>query len=335
MGAFDDLIPENKNIPTAIGAPAKSNQFGDLIPKQSDTFIGKLPIGPATAPLGSKESFVNPESLKDISEFAAGGPGMKVIGAKGINFGKGIKSVLTKIAPKELAYGVQKAHDKLSQQASNIYDFIKSEVGPRGVGKINVAEDLIKEAESHLPKTRANKDLIERARTGNYEALHDLQSDLGKRGTKALGADLAADRNIGEEMLDTRGKINDVIKNQFNEYGHPDLTKLLEEANGKYTKLKKLYYSHPKVAKLVHPESRLVPKNPLSLFSEESKPMKELLGEHPEIQEALDTSERAKNFIEKLKKIPKSGYAAGGVGAGGLSLYGGKRLIDLLKGEGE
>lgn len=313
--------------PTAKSQP---NPFSNLLEDKKEgenTFLGQLPSTD-----NAKKMFHTPEMIDELIGNLSGLKGMKVINPKAsVGFGQALKSYMKKIVPEEVAETIQKSHDKLSQQASNIYDLIKSEVTPRGVNNIPLAQDVLTSAESYLPKTRATKALIDKVKTGDYEAIHQLQSDLGTQGTKQLGADLAADRNAGEEMLDVREKINEAIRDKFNSHGHSDLSKLLDEANEKYTKLKDVYYKHPSIAKLVHPESRKMPKNPMNLFSEKSVPMGKVLAEHPEVAKAVKTTNEANQFIKKLKtgkNIGIAGSAASAIAGGGL--YGGKKLIDML-----
>lgn len=260
-GEIAPTMPPGVNMASGILSMAFPGKQGELVENLPQIVRGAQPT--------TSES-VSQELGKLI-------PGTGIGGAATVKFGQGVKSLLTKVKPKELAYGIQKGHDQLLKQSKNIFDLIKSEVKTRGVNQIDLGKDVIQQAEKHLPQTRVNKELIAKAETGDYEAVHKLQSDLGKRGTKNLGSNLAADRDAGEEMLDIREKINDAIKNKFKQSGHEDLANHLEEANDIYRKLKKTYYSHPTIAKLVHKESRKIPANPMKVFSEESVPMKRII----------------------------------------------------------
>lgn len=309
------------------------NPIAEMAGQYAPALVGGIPAGiiPQMAVGGAYQALQSPEDpITGGVEGAIGAPAGIVGGKLAMKvpgLAQGIKAVMTKIDPKGLAYGVQASHDKLMNQASDIYNFIKSEVGPRGVSKIDLPEGLIDSASEHLPDTDASKDLINRAKSGDYDALHELQSDLGQRGAKLKGADLYADRNIGEKMLDTREKINDAIRDRFKEYGQDDLANLLDEAKDKYRYIKDTYYSHPTVAKLVGSETRKIPTDPIKTFSEESKPMGKLLAAHPEIQEAVNTSNTAKNFMKGLKK---TAYVAGGTLAV-PGLYESYDLLNLLK----
>jgi phage gp46-like protein len=313
-------IPKQQSMPNNIGNTAEQDWSGNGNNKPMvDTLIGKLD------PNGYKIDR-SPEAINDMVMTAAGAPGMKVLGT----FGRGIKSALTKINPKELLAEVQGGHDKLMQHSSDIYNFVKDEVKPRGVGKIDVKPEILDEAYQHLPKTRANQKLIESAKTGDYDALHQLQSDLGKQGRQASASDSFAERNLGQEIHDTRNKINESIIERFKDYGHEDLAKLLEEAKGKYKKMKELYYSHPRIAQLVEKGLRKEPANAMNMFSEVSDPMKAILQEHPNIGNALETQRTAKDFFNKLKLAKKGAI---GLGATGIGVSGSKTLIDMLTGK--
>jgi hypothetical protein len=326
---------QQQQIPAQPQQPQEQNVQQPMI----DTFLGKMQPNNPMYQIGS------PEQKELISEMIASGigmPGMNVVGqgvnnfgiiGKGVSgFGKGIKNLLTRKNPKELTAAVQKGHDVESKQISDIYNLIKSEVGPRGVGKIEIPEGIFHEIKKGkmLPNTEDFIKLLEKAKSGDYEALHQLQSDLYKKGTQALGSKFQANINKGEEILSVRNKINEIIRNKFKEHGHEDLAKLLDEASGRFKNLKETYFSHPQIAKLVHEKTRKIPKNPMNVFSEESKQMQRLLEKHPEITKELEKHKGAKDFMKKLK-LGKNIGIGGGVAGG--TLYGGTKLLDyLLKG---
>lgn len=228
-----------------------------------------------------------------------------------------IKSLFSKANPKQWMSNIQAAHNKLLNQSSDIYNYIKNEVNPRGVGVIDVGKDLIDQAKKYLQKTDAVKSLIKRAESGDYHALHEIQSDLGKRGYKSTQHELNSERNKRFEMLDVREKINKSIRDKFEDHGHGDLSKLLDEASDKYKKMKEVYESIPAIKKLVG-KNKEIPQNPMELFSKESDPMKRLLAEHPEIPKGLDELTK-KEFMKKLLTRSAVGGALGVGGIGGGS----------------
>lgn len=234
------------------------------------------------------------------------------------NLKQSIGTLFKRLDPEGLVSLVQKGHDKAFQQASDLYNFVKNEVNNRGIKNINVNDKLIDKAEGYLPKTDSNEALIAKARTGDYEAVHNLQSDLGKRGFKLKAHDLSSESDKGEEMLDLRDKINRSTSNTFKDLGHEDLSKLLDEARNKFSKMKDTYYSHNSIAKMVNPSTRKIPKNPINIFSEKSVQMDKLIKKHPEIQEAIDL----KKEKDKLKPILKySGIGASAFAGGALEEY--------------
>lgn len=327
---FAHLIPQQlQQLNTDNPQPVQENPFQKFIPKEqkeemADTFLGKLPRNPKEFQSGTPES---QQLTEDMINTFAGVPGMKVAGQGATTFVKGIKSLFNRVAPKELAYGVQKAHDAMLKKLSSMYDYVKDEALKRGIGSINIPESLLEQAEKRLPQTSSYHELIQKARSGDYEALHQLQSDLGKKGTAAKGAKFHADRNIGEEMLDTRKQINNKIRSHLSNTGNQDLADILADASKGYKDYKKLYYTDRGIANLVHDESRLVPKNPFNLFSKESKPMKRILNAHPEVEKALRNEETAKDFLKGLKT---GGNVAKGLGLTGGALYGYNTINKLL-----
>jgi hypothetical protein len=226
-----------------------------------------------------------------------------------------------------LVESVQKPHDVMSNTAQRLYDYVKGAIKKRGIST-PVDPQFISQAEEVLPKTRASKKLISDATSGDYEAVHDLQSQLYKKGTAGLASDDIALQNQGEEILDLRSKINDELKNRLIQSGHVDIAHVLEQGKGVYKKLMDTYYNKnlPKgISKLVQEDLRLVPKDPVSMFEQNSKPMSKFLQEHPETAKhvkGVREKEAAKNA---LGDIFKKTATVGG------SAYLGKSLYDLLK----
>jgi hypothetical protein len=231
------------------------------------------------------------------------------------------KTLFSKYKPENMVHAVQKGHDVLENEAKSLYDFVRNEIKPRGMIKFKIDSNVLDEAESMLPKTRSYKKLLEDARQGDYDAIHKLQSDLGKKGHKKLSSDFGAENDEGEEMLDTREKINESTQNLLEKEGHTDLVNALKQGRNKWKNLKELYYSRPSIAQMVERDLRLIPKNPENVFSEKSKPMARILEAHPEILEMLELGKN-KEGLKKLLKAAKIGTAA--TGLTGTSYYLGK-----------
>ena len=311
--------------------PAGKNPFNQIYTSGAEATPGLLPIGGVAGMAGkgllkqmlagaagtgalAGTQYVPPGEDRGANVLEGATVGALVPAA--FTLPKIAKTLIKKVDPKGWVSGIQKTHDVAQAQASDIFNFVKDEAKQRGVSKVDIEPGVIDEAASTLAKTRSNKKLIEDAKSGDYDALHSLQADLGKTARQNISSDSYADRNLGFEMLDTRDKINESIRDRFKEYGHEDLAKLLDAASDKWKKLKQTYYEHPTIAKMVSPKSRKVPKNIEAALSEESVPMQKLLDAHPEIAEGLKlTSEK-----KKIMKVLKLGLSATGLGGTGSLL---------------
>ncbi len=191
--------------------------------------------------------------------------------------------------------------------SGKIFDTVEKEVGARGVSEIPIGEEVLKNAETYLANTPANKALIERAKTGDYQALRDLQADLRVKGEKALSSQLAAENKMGEEILSTRDQINKSIQQHLEDTGHKDLADQLNQARKDYGEIKQTYFSTPALAK-VFGKSQRVPKNPMTLLTEESTEMNKFMSAHPEVKAALS---KALKHGKRMKTLGKIGAGLG------------------------
>jgi len=196
-----------------------------------------------------------------------------------------------------------------TENTGKIFDKIEEAVKERGISKVPVDKKLIKQAESFLSDTQANKDLIQLANKGDYKALRALQSDLRKRAEKAMSSGLEAEYRRGEKIVETRDKLNESIANHLEGTGHKDLAKDLNKARNDYRDIQQTYFSSPQLAK-VFGKSQVVPKNPKTLLSTESTEMKKFMSAHPEVQEILKKS----LSHEKKMKLLKHALSIAGIG---------------------
>jgi hypothetical protein len=226
-----------------------------------------------------------------------------------------IRGLTTKSTPEALIESVQKPHDILQSTADDLYGQVRNAVKNRGI-TIPIKDEHLSKIEDILPKTRANKVLIDKARSGDYQATQDLQSHLYKKGTKALSSGDIAQENQGEEILDLRDKINDEAEQHMIKEGHLDVAHLLKQGKKVYAQLKDTYFNKnlPKgIGKLVHPETRLEPENPEKLFNQKSESMKSFLQKHPEASAHSKQIKEKKEAIKKLNSLMIKGAGAGGV----------------------
>lgn len=233
------------------------------------------------------------------------------------------RGLTSKSTPESLVKAAQRPHDTLQSTADELYDQVRSKIGENGI-KIPVKKEYLDEAYDVLPKTRASRKLIEKAKSGDYEAVHKLQSHLYKKGTKGKASDDIALENQGEEILDLRDKINDDLERHLLKEGHIDIAHILKQGKKTYSELMDTYFDKnlPKgIGKLVHSEMRLVPDNPEKLFFQNSVPMKKFLEKHPEVAKHSKGIKEKEAAIKDLNKIVNRTAAATGVGLTSKGLY--------------
>jgi len=270
------------------------------------------------------------KTLGGVGALALGGAGRlgtKVVSAGTSKLGELLRGLTNESTPESLVNAVQRPHDILQNTANTLYDYVKDAIKNRGIST-PVNSDYLKQAQEILPKTRASKQLIKAAESGDYDAVHDLQSHLYRKGTSALSSDDIALQNQGDEILDLRSKINDELKSNLIKSGHLDVAHVLDQAKSTYKNLMDTYFDKnlPKgIQKMVHPGMRLVPENPEQLFMQKSVPMERFLNKHPEVArhvQGIKEKEAAKNA---LGKILTNTAKVGGIG------YVGSSILDLLK----
>lgn len=270
------------------------------------------------------------KALGAVEALALGGAGKvagKVAQKTAQNVPSFLRGLTSKSTPEALVEAAQKPHDILQRTADELYGQVRSGIKKRGIS-IPVKPEYLAQAEEILPKTRASRQLIDKARSGDYEAVHDLQSHLYKKGTKGLASDDIALENQGEEIIDLRNKINDDLEQHLIKNGHVDIAHVLRQGKNMYKKLMDTYFHKnlPKgIGKLVHQDLRLIPENPVNLFKQNSVPMKRFLEQHPEV------AKHSKELMEKEKAMKDLKRIMLRAGIGGGTIAGGKSIYDLLK----
>jgi hypothetical protein len=114
---------------------------------------------------------------------------------------------------------------------------------------------------------------------------------------------------MGEEILSIRDQVNQAIQNHLEKTGHKDLSEKLNKARSDYRDIQKTYFSTPQLAK-VFGKSQKVPKNPMTLLTEESTEMKRFMSAHPEVEKMLTKALKH----EKRAKAGKILLGIAGVG---------------------
>lgn len=268
LGKLIPHLPEDTGVEKALGLEADKEKGDDLI-----------------------------RAIPDIASMAFGGGAITKQG----------KRLLKAPDLKQSIRNTQATVNTATAEAGKIFDRVEKEVESKGISKIPIDNDLIKTAETYLAKTPANKDLIKRAKSGDYKALRSLQADLRVKGEKALSSKLAAENTMGEEILSTRDQVNQSIQDHLESTGYKDLANLLNKARKDYKNIQKTYFSSPALAK-VFGKSQKVPSNPKTLLSEESTEMNKFMSAHPEVKGALS---KALKHEKKMKTLSRLGAGLG------------------------
>jgi hypothetical protein len=229
-----------------------------------------------------------------------------------------IANILKPVTKKSIVKTIQKPHDILEKDAAEGFQQVSKEVKNRQVPSFPVSGNFIDNLSGYFPKTDQAENLLKKAKSGNYDSLRKIQSELFTRGKKNLQSDLETDRIRGEEMLDKRNIINKGMSEHLNNSGHPDLANTLKKSMNDYRTLQDIYYNrdmNKSIQKLVDKNTRKVPNNLTSLLKEDSIPMNKFMEFHPGLQQQLKKHLMYKSISSKASKyigIPAiAGLAAG------------------------
>jgi len=313
-GLLSSFLPtQYKDMASASPQIATGTNFG--IPQQIASNIGS--VLPSIEAGGS--------SL--LGQSASGGALGALSAPQGQGLEGGLTNALSTVALGKLAGQVfnpfitktglvnklQKSYDDLSSQATAGFKNVSNQVYQRGISKVPIDDSLIDQASSYFPNTKNYRSLIDSAQNGDYNALRDLQSDLGTKSMKGKYATTNAERNAAAEMFELRNKINDAINLHFLTSGNPDLAQTLSKANNDYSTLQNLYVdkSVPKqIRDMVNPKVRKTPDDIADLFnSNDSVAMKNIKNANPFIDPYL-------NVFAWRKALPGWKSAVGGTVAG-------------------
>lgn len=270
----------------------------------------------------------SPDHREIGAAIGAGLPIADKILEKTMTLPKMIQTLYKQQSPEKAVSAAQGRHDLWHEQANKLYGEVEQGIEKNNITNIPIEKSIMEELPDYFPKSRKYQKLIHNAKNGDYNSVHELQSDLYKLGKKAASSDDFATANQGEEMLDLRDRINEGMEKHLRENGYHEIADMLNLARDKFRKLKQTYYSNPTIAKMVQPGLRKVPKNPLSTFNEDSEPMKRFIEEHPEIKAEIELSKNKELIQKKLKNYGISGVL--GTGSFGGTLAGAKIIKDWL-----
>ncbi len=207
------------------------------------------------------------------------------------------------VTPPDLKKVLKETQSKVNTATKNsgkIFDQIEQTLDEHGKNIVPVDQDLIVQAKTMLSNKFNN--IIEKAKGGEYKALRKLQSALGAKERKGLSSNNLGDIDQAENIGVVRNDINEAIQKHLENTGFKDLAKALEQNKKDYRNIKETYFSNPALAK-VFGKSQKVPKNPMTLLTEDSVEMNKFMSAHPEVKQALSKALKHENKMKNLKKI--------------------------------
>ncbi len=276
------------------------NALAKITPQDTTQAINELfgqPQYPGEAL--ARGSIRNLPAIVPASKLLAG------VGETGLN-------AIRRIDPVKVAKSIQNSHDTLHTSAKNDFKNVEKGAYARNISSVPLRKDLIADIAEHplMPKSEKIQNILDKAYSGDYSGLRNLQSELWQRGTKAVRSPLISESNAGESLFDLRDEINNSIKNHLEKTGNVDLAKILNDATKKYKLLKDTYY-HKKtplaIKNLVDPEVRKIPKNLMDVLSQESLPMNRVKKQNPI---AAKTAEQYKAQTQSRSNLKKAAAAA-------------------------
>lgn len=110
----------------------------------------------------------------------------------------------------------------------------KGLIKERGISKIPISKDLLKESKKIFKDDPYYKHLLEKAQKGDYNAQFTLQSDLGKKAHALSKSASGAERFSSERVGRLKDRVLEGMKQHLHETGHKDIADLLTKGRNKY-----------------------------------------------------------------------------------------------------
>ncbi len=110
----------------------------------------------------------------------------------------------------------------------------KGLINERGISKIPISKQLIKESKKIFKDDPYYKHLLEKAQKGDYRAQFTLQSDLGKKAYNLSKSASGAERFSADRVGRLKDDVLKGMKQHLNETGHKDIADLLTKGRNKY-----------------------------------------------------------------------------------------------------
>lgn len=110
----------------------------------------------------------------------------------------------------------------------------------RNMRPLNINPELIEDTRQFLPNTTPYRNALEAAKTGEYEPLFNLQSDVGNHANEfARSLFSAAERSHGRAGFNARNALLEDIHNELQSAGHHDISALLRQGQNDYRRYMK------------------------------------------------------------------------------------------------
>jgi len=111
-----------------------------------------------------------------------------------------------------------------------------------GVNKdaFSMTPELIEDAKQFFPNTLQNRELFEKAKMGDYDAIFQLQSELGQLSGQRAKSWFNPEAKIkGRAGLQTQGKLLDEFTESLNKLGHEDIANLMTKGRQEFKRYMK------------------------------------------------------------------------------------------------
>ncbi len=271
-------------VPFALGGEA-------LIPGLAGASLGSGLAGAALTQGTAKDRSIN-------GLLSAAIPG----GLKGLGSAFRIaKSSVSSVKPRLAADVIQQAHDVAQAHAIKPLEEAAKMAASRKIPAAKINNNVFSTAKSALGDDQAVRELIAKAKTGDYQARRDLQSDMAREARiLADPSKSRADRLFGKKLEAARNSMNQADAANFEKHGSLDLAENIREGMKRYAEFKDLYYKNPRIAKLVGPEKD-VPVSLNKLIRRDTGYFAKLRDAHPELKKLIQRQED-KELIKKMSR---------------------------------
>ena len=237
---------------------------------------------------------------------------------------KNIGVLRSKPSPSAPYKMIQDAHDlrldHAQQNYDQIFNGIENALDTKRIPEFKLSNSVIERAREFGPQTREYKLMLNKAADGDFKAIRNLQSTLGKRARTFSGN--IEKQDAADVLKEVRKDINNAVERHLLQNDMGEYASRLNIAGKDYADLMKTYHSKPIFSKLVGKEDREIPST-LSPLKKESVQTKRLHEKHPNLQKSIEDAEQYKLLQKEFKKLGKYGlfYLAG---KGALKSYGGE-----------